>query len=130
MAAETRRILLVEDEPLVRGLAVRVLRSRGYEVLEASNGDEALRRAHEFPGTIHLLLSDIVMPQMNGKALADRLGSLRPDCRILFMSGYTDDAIIRHGVQEKQVAFLHKPFTETTLARKVREVLDNGSDPA
>jgi two-component system, cell cycle sensor histidine kinase and response regulator CckA len=124
LAQGTETILLVEDEPLVRGLALRVLAERGYKVLEAANGDEALRVAREYPETIHLLLTDVVMPQMNGKVLADRLAPIRPAMKVIFMSGYTDDAIVRHGVLEEDVTFLQKPFTELALSRLIRETLD------
>ncbi len=120
--AET--ILLVEDEPSVKGFAVQVLRENGYNLLEAANGNEALRMAQEYAGEIHLLLTDVVMPQMGGKELADRLKPLRPDIKVLFTSGYTDNAIVHHGVLEPGIDFLQKPFSPETLAQKVREVLD------
>jgi len=115
----------VEDEPLVRGLALRVLREHGYKVLEASNGMEAMRIAQMHAGEeIHLLLTDVVMPMINGKELADQLKPLRPDIKVLFTSGYTDIAIVYHGILEKGMNYIEKPFTVDTLARKVREVLD------
>ncbi len=120
----TETILLVEDEPLVRRLAARVLDERGYTVLKAADGTEALRVAQDYPGAIHLLLTDIVMPQMNGRVLAERLLQIRPTIKIAFMSGYTDDAIVRSGVPKQDVTFLQKPFTEVTLTRIVREALD------
>ncbi len=122
----TETILLVEDEASVRELAVHILRQQGYTVLEASNGEEALQLAQQrLPEEIHLLLSDVVMPQMGGRELADKLRELRPDVKVLFTSGYTDDAIIQHGVLKAGLAFLQKPFSPVVLARKVREVLDN-----
>jgi PAS domain S-box-containing protein len=118
-------VLLVEDDPSVRGFAVQVLRRQGYTVLEATNGEEALRVVQEQAGMkIHLLLTDVVMPQKGGKELADRLKILQPDIKVLFISGYTDNAIVDHGVLEPNINFLQKPFSPTTLARKVREVLD------
>jgi PAS domain S-box-containing protein len=117
-------VLLVEDELSVRGLAVQVLRENGYNLLEAANGIEALRMAQEYAGEIHLLLTDVVMPQMGGKELADRLKPLRPGIKVLFTSGYTDNAIVHHGVLEPGIDFLQKPFSPITLAQKVRKVLD------
>ncbi len=117
-------ILLVEDEPSVRGLAVQILRENGYRLLEAANGNEALRMAQEYAGEIHLLLTDVVMPQMGGKELANRLKTLRPGMKVLFTSGYTDDAIVHHGVLNSGIDFLQKPFSPETLAQKVREILD------
>ena len=118
-------VLLVEDEPLVRGLALRVLREHGYKVLQASNGMEAMRVAQMHAGEeIHLLLTDVVMPMMNGKELADQLKPLRPDIKVLFTSGYTDIAMVYHEILEKGMNYIEKPFSVDTLARKVREVLD------
>ncbi len=117
-------LLLVEDEDMVRRLARLTLERRGYRVLEAAGGDEALRLAAEFDEPIHLLLTDVVMPGMNGRALAEHLQAKRPETRVLFMSGYPDDAIVRYGISEADVAFLEKPFSSGDLAEKVREVLD------
>jgi two-component system cell cycle sensor histidine kinase/response regulator CckA len=118
-------ILLVEDEASVRSFAARVLHGHGYTLLEAVNGDEALRLAQEHAGEeIHLLLTDVVMPKMGGKELADRLKILWPDIRVLFTSGYTDNAIVQHGVLNPGIHFLQKPFSPEALARKVREVLE------
>jgi CheY-like chemotaxis protein len=117
-------ILLAEDEDGVRTLARLVLESNGYKVIEATNGQDAVDAATRHHGPIHLLISDVVMPQMSGRQLADLLAPNFPGLRVLFISGYTDEAIIRHGVLEDGVAFLQKPFTPTTLARKVRELLD------
>jgi CheY-like chemotaxis protein len=118
-------VLLVEDEPSVRDLALRLLKQQGYKVLEAANGEEALRVVQEHIGErIHLLLTDVVMPQMGGKELANQLKLLRPDVKVLYTSGYTDDAIVHHGVLEPGTHFLQKPFSPQTLSHKVREVLD------
>jgi response regulator RpfG family c-di-GMP phosphodiesterase len=115
----------VEDDELVRDLATRLLEQQGYRVLKASNGQEALHVAKEHPGeTIHLLLSDIVMPQMGGKELSDWLKISRPNVRVLYTSGYTDNAIVHHGVLAPGTHFLQKPFSLKTLSLKVREVLD------
>jgi CheY-like chemotaxis protein len=125
MPRGTETILLAEDEEAVRALTRRVLQSCGYTLLEAADGVEALRVAAEHGGRIDLLVSDVVMPRMGGRELAERLHGLHPAARVLFLSGYTDDAVVRHGVQEDQVAFLQKPFTPPALAMKVREVLDS-----
>jgi PAS domain S-box-containing protein len=118
-------ILLVEDELPVRDLAAQVLRSQGYKVLEATNGEEGLLLAQEFMGKeIHLLLTDVVMPQMGGMELADRVKLLRPAIKVLFTSGYSDNVIVQNGVLLPGTAFLEKPFSPTTLLHKVREVLD------
>ncbi|HLK57532.1 MAG TPA: PAS domain S-box protein [Chthonomonadaceae bacterium] len=117
-------ILLVEDEELVRGIAAQTLRTQGYRVVEASNGSEALRLAQEMTGEIHLLITDVVMPQMGGAELAQRLQALRPVMKILFTSGYTDNAIVHHGRLDPGVHFLSKPFMPVAFAHKVRAVLD------
>jgi PAS domain S-box-containing protein len=118
-------VLLVEDDPLVRGLAVRVLRKQGYHLLEASNGSEALRIAEKRIGEeIHLLLTDVVMPGMIGRELAERLRSVFPKIKVLYMSGYTKSAIVHHGLLEEGINYIQKPFTVEALSRKVREVID------
>jgi PAS domain S-box-containing protein len=118
-------VLLVEDDELVRDLANRLLTQQGYRVLKAANGQEALLVAREHVGeTIHLLLADIVMPQMGGKELADWLKISRPNVKVLYTSGYADNAIVHHGVLDPGTHFLQKPFSLKTLSRKVREVLD------
>ena len=120
----TETILLVEDEEQVRAIALNILRRQGYEVIPAQSADEAVRISERHPGRIHLLLTDVVMPQMSGPALSKRLAATRPDMKVLCMSGYTDDSIVRHGVLESGVAFVQKPITPGLLTRKVREVLD------
>jgi signal transduction histidine kinase/CheY-like chemotaxis protein len=124
-AQEDETILLVEDEDSVRALAHRILSERGYNVLEAADGVEALKRAQEFGGTIDLVLTDVVMPGISGTTLIARLGTMRPGIKSLYMSGYTDDSIINHGFLDSSVAFLQKPFTVQNLAQKVREVLSD-----
>src|SRR5262249_14722019 len=127
VASET--ILLVEDEEAVRRLARGLLERRGYRVLEAPNGAEALRVAAEHSGPIDLLITDIVMPWMRGRELAARLSAARPQIHILYISGYTDGSIQESGELEPGAAFLEKPFSSEALARKVREVL-GGATPA
>jgi two-component system cell cycle sensor histidine kinase/response regulator CckA len=117
-------ILLVEDEDQVRTVARGILRKSGYEVIEARSGEEALVLAERHGGPIQLLLSDVVMPQMSGPDLAKQLARTRPQIKVLFMSGYTDDSVIRHGVLQADVAFLQKPITPDLLTRKVRAVMD------
>jgi PAS domain S-box-containing protein len=121
-------ILLVEDDDQVRGAALGILRKSGYEVLDARNAGEALLRSERHAGTIHLLLTDVVMPKMSGPELAKRLASARPAMKVLCMSGYTDDSIVRHGVLAAHIAFLQKPITPATLTARVREVLDGSSN--
>lgn len=120
--AET--VLLVEDADALRKLTHMLLEQHGYRVLAAANGAEALLKTQEKPERINLLLTDVIMPGLNGRALAERLGSLQPGLKVLYMSGYTDDAIVNHGVLESGTYLLHKPFSEESLIRKVREVLD------
>jgi PAS domain S-box-containing protein len=120
----TETVLLVEDEDMVRELVVEVLETEGYTVFSARRGAEALRLCAEQIMPINLLITDVVMPEMSGRELAEHLTARHPEIKVLFISGYTDDAIFRHGVQESNVAFLQKPFTTSELAAKVRSVLD------
>jgi len=121
----TETLLLVEDEPEVRWLVRDMLQHLGYTILEARHGIEAQVLSIQHPGPIHLLITDVVMPQMSGREIAEQLRSEHPETKVLYMSGYTDDAIVRHGVLAAEVAFLQKPFTPEGLAVKVREVLDS-----
>jgi PAS domain S-box-containing protein len=120
----TETVLVVEDEEGVRALARRVLEMRGYTVLEAGHGGEALLLGERRQEPIHLLLTDVVMPRMSGHELANRLAALHPEIKVLYLSGYTDQVIVRHGVLEPGVFLLQKPFSPQALAHKVREVLD------
>ncbi|MDP3017805.1 MAG: response regulator, partial [Deltaproteobacteria bacterium] len=117
-------ILVVEDEEKVRQVTVQILTKNGYTVLEASHGDEAKQICEQHGGPIHLIVTDVVLPGMNGRELAESLASRYPGAKVLYMSGYTDNAIVHHGVLEKGLHFLQKPFNLEGLLRKVREVLD------
>ena len=125
----TETLLVVEDEPSVRRLACDVLAAQGYEVLSAANGQEGLHAVRDFKGNaIHLVITDVVMPQMGGKVMAEWLKASYPELKILFTSGYTDEAMIQRGMLESGMDFLPKPYTPGTLARKVRTILDNETD--
>lgn len=119
----TETILLVEDESIVRGLARHVLEEFGYTVLAAGNSDEALSLCAKYQGPIHLLLTDVVLPGLGGRQVAEQVIALYPQIKVLYMSGYTDDTVVRHGILHKQVNFLQKPFSPAALAQKVRQVL-------
>jgi hypothetical protein len=121
----TETVLVVEDAAAVRAVTRQVLERHGYTILEAPNGAAALHVAATHHGPIHLLLTDVVMPALSGRPLAERLAQLRPETRVLYTSGYTDDSIVRHGVLEAGIAYLQKPFTPDRLAQKVRDVLDS-----
>jgi len=123
-------ILLVEDAQRVRAVVREILEMSGYRVIEARHGNEAIELSNRHEGAIQLLVTDVVMPQMSGRELAQRLATLRPELKVLYMSGYTDDAIVRHGVLASGIAFLSKPFTPDALAAKVRELLDGVGDGA
>jgi hypothetical protein len=120
----TETILLVEDEDSMRELTHHCLEKGGYTVLQARDGTEALEIVKEFSKPIRLLLTDVIMPGISGRELADRLSRSRPRMKVLYMSGYTDDHIAHHGVLEHGVSLLEKPFDPETLLTKVREVLD------
>jgi CheY-like chemotaxis protein len=120
-------VLLVEDEEMVRDMTSEALRESGYRVLEARDTNHALSLCQDFEEEIHLMLSDVVMPVMSGRVLAEAVAPLRPEMRVLYMSGYTDDHIVHHGVLEEGMNFIEKPFTADLLARKVRDVLDHRS---
>jgi PAS domain S-box-containing protein len=121
----TETVLVVEDEDAVRRIVKIALETTGYRVIEARNGTEALEAARTHAGAIHMVVTDVVMPEMSGRELAERITKDFPGLRILYMSGYMDDAVVRHGIVEAGVAFLQKPFSPLALARKVREMLDS-----
>ncbi len=122
----TETVLLVEDDDAVRALARKMLAAHGYTVLAAPSGADALELAASHAGPIHLLVTDVVLPGISGRELAIRFQSVRPGLKVLYTSGYTDDAVVHHGVLDAGIAFLQKPFTSGALARKVRETLDSG----
>jgi DNA-binding NtrC family response regulator len=117
-------ILLVDDEAPARGLVRRILQMQGYTVLEASGGTDALQICRQHEGPIQLLLTDVLMPGMNGHYLAEQVTDLRPDTRVLYMSGYADSTLITLTERKTQIAFIQKPFTPDALTRKVRDMLD------
>ena len=118
-------ILVAEDEDTLGKLIAKILTSNGYNVLSAHNGKEALRLAEEFPGTIHLLLTDVIMGQMGGRELSEELLKRKPEMKLIYMSGYTDDTVVRHGILGAKNEFLQKPFSPSALLRRIREVLDS-----
>lgn len=122
--------LLVEDEDSLRDLAKQVLEKIGYQVLEASRSSEALEMCRTYDGPIELMMTDVVLPQVSGPELAVKLAEVKPEMKVLYVSGYPDGAIVRHGVLEPDAAFLQKPFTMSSLANKVREVLDRPAEAA
>jgi PAS domain S-box-containing protein len=124
MPRGSETVLLVEDEHGLRALARYILHECGYNVIEAGDGAEAILLHEKHDGKIDLLLTDVVLPGMAGRAIAERIITTRPETKVLYMSGYTDDAVIRHGVLQAETSFLQKPFTPSVLAHKVREVLD------
>ena len=124
LAGGSETILLVEDEEGVRDLAKRILELKGYKVIMAASPTEAVQVCERHEGPIHLLLTDVIMPTMSGRQLAEHVAFLRPGMKVLYMSGYTDNVMVPHGILEEGTAFLQKPFTPEALTRKVREVLD------
>jgi signal transduction histidine kinase/ActR/RegA family two-component response regulator len=128
-ALSTETILLVEDEEMVRKLASDILRDKGYQVLVAKTGEEAVRICKEYGGPIHLMLTDVVMPEMNGRKLAENVSEIQQNMKVVYMSGYTDDSIIHHGVLAPGTNFIEKPFTSETLTSKIRQVLEKSSHP-
>jgi PAS domain S-box-containing protein len=123
----TETILLVEDEDMLRRLVRETLEREGYTVLDAAGPAEAQRICHSFNGPIHLMVTDVIMPKLNGRELAERVAAVHPEMHVLYMSGYTDNAVVTNGVLQGAMPFLQKPFTPTALARKVREMLDGGN---
>ena len=121
-------VLIVEDDDGLRKLSQKILQQRGYRVLAAENGEDAMRISKEHEGPIDLMITDVVMPKMNGREVAERLQPLHPQMKVIYMSGYTDNAIAHHGVLAPGLNFLEKPFSPGVLARKVREVLDKKQD--
>jgi two-component system, cell cycle sensor histidine kinase and response regulator CckA len=113
----------VEDDGEVRRLICEILRSKGYQVLESTKGDEAIRIAQSFGGPLQLVVADVILPEMSGPDVVRKVQEAKPDIRALFISGYTDEAVFRHGIVEPGMMFLSKPFVPEDLARKVREVL-------
>ena len=122
--AGTETVLIAEDDAILRPLVRALLEKLGYRVLEGGNAAEALESARRHQGPIHLLVADVVMPGASGRDLARELAQSRPATKVLYVSGYTDDAIVHHGMLEEGLNFLQKPFTPSALARKLREVLD------
>ena len=123
-------MLLAEDEGALRAIIREILEDGGYTVLEGATPDEALSVAHAHEGPIQLLLTDVVMSRMSGRELARQVAALRPDLKVLYMSGYTDEAVTHDGVLEPGAEFVQKPFTADALLRKVRRVLDRGGAEA
>jgi CheY-like chemotaxis protein len=127
MKRGSETVLLVEDEDTVRHLASELLEESGYVVLSAGGGEEAINFATTHKDHIDLLITDVVMPKVSGKEVAEQLKKIHPETKVLFMSGYTDEAIVHHGIVDSNIAFIQKPFSEQALAHKIREVLDSGN---
>ncbi len=124
MSQGTETILLVEDEPVVRQVIGKILEMNGYQVLRAEHGRKALQIMARRPGPVHLLLTDVVMPDMGGRELVEKLAPGHPDLKVLYMSGYSEDAVVQHGVSGPGLAFVQKPFKNEELLVKVRQLLD------
>ena len=122
-------VLFAEDDPAVREMSLRTLRGAGYEVIEADGGESAIAAARAHHAPIHLLVSDVVMPGMSGRELVEVLCRENPDLKVVFISGYTEDVIVRRGVTDERTPFLAKPFTPAQLARTVRTALDGAARP-
>jgi two-component system, cell cycle sensor histidine kinase and response regulator CckA len=118
-------ILLVEDDPGVRDLTSAVLKEQGYKVISAENGMDALQLYDKTADKPNLLLTDVIMPGMSGRQLADKLLVKNPAIKVVYFSGYTEDGIVHHGVLDSEANFIHKPFSHATLIRKIRDVLDD-----
>jgi CheY-like chemotaxis protein len=118
-------VLLVEDDEMVRNLATELLSEAGYMVLAANGCEEAIILSKDYSKVIHLLITDVVMPKFSGKEVAEQLLAIHPETKVLFMSGYTDEAIVHHGIVDSGIAFIQKPFSKQALTRKIREVLDS-----
>jgi DNA-binding NtrC family response regulator len=118
-------VLVVEDEEAVRKLAAHILRSHGHTVIEANNGEEALRLCREHPGPIDVLVTDVIMPGISGGVLAGAAVILRPGLRTVFISGYSDDALVNHGISANEAAFVQKPFTPTQLTAAIDRALNS-----
>ena len=129
MPCGTETILVVEDEPQIRRLALECLQGCGYTVLISANGLEAIELMEDPTKSIDLVVTDVVMPQMSGKELADRIAIIKPETKVLFMSGYTNDAVVNHGILQAGTWYLQKPFALDALARQVRAVLDSNDSP-
>jgi CheY-like chemotaxis protein len=127
LSGGSETVLLVEDEEVVRDISAAILRKLGYRVLQASNGMQAIGMAREYAHRIDLLMTDVVMPGMNGRELSERLLDIHPETKVLFASGYTEDAIVQHGVLEEGVSFIGKPYSPPALAKKIRDVLETGA---
>ena len=119
----TETILVIEDEVGVRSFINLALESSGYTVLEADSAESALEICARHDGPIHLLLTDVVMPRMSGPRVAEQVAAVRPDIKVLYMSGYTDDSVVRHGVLTQEMPFIQKPLSPIALRKKIREVL-------